>query len=515
MKKFTKVLSVLLIGILLLVGCSQSSEPPAVDAQGTESPAEEPALEIKDTLALAHWQEPATLDPQFSNMISWFVIERQMFNNLIKENLDGTYSPELAESWELIDDKTIRFVLRDEVYFHNGEKLTAEDVYFSLDRGTKAPTSASTFKTVDIENTKVVDELTLDLALKIPDQAILNTLATGRGYIVNKKAVEEMGENEYARAPVGTGPYVFENWISGTEITMTRNDNYFAEPAKVEKLQFKFIPEAANRVIELETGGVDIAYSIDASDVNRIQELEGYDIVMGPSYRYTTLTMSMKDELLKDKRIRQALTYAIDKELLVEVVYGETAEVLNGVMPVNALGFKAMEATSYDVELAKELLAEAGYADGLDLTFLVEPGSEYENIAEVIQNMWKDIGVNTELVTMDRQSYLAQGNEYQVAIRAGNANHPSNILIIYDSAFGDRIQGNDPYIDETLIGFRQIYNDAERQAVLDDLQDYLWDIKYTIPVAHTNIIFGVSDKVDNFTSHPLGLMELSNMAVYQ
>jgi peptide/nickel transport system substrate-binding protein len=322
-----------------------------------------------------------------------------------------------------------------------------------------------------------------------------------------------MGEAEFARNPVGTGPYSVSEWISGTQIKLVAFDNYFNGVAKTPNLIYKFIPEASNRVIELETGDVDVALNLASSDIARVRDMENADIVMVPSYRYTTLTMSMKDEVLKDKRIREALSYAIDKPLLVDAIYGESADVLNGVMPTNAIGFKEMEPAEYNPEKAKALLAEAGYGNGLILEFQVDPGSEYLDIAEIVQSMWQDVGVTANIITMDRPSYLAQGNEYQISIRAGNANHPSNILIIYDSAFGDRIQPNDPYIDSALNEFRQIYDDAKRKVVLDELQDYLWDIKYTIPLAHTKTIYGLSNKIGNFVPDPLGLVDWSAVTV--
>lgn len=515
MNKLTKLLVMLLMLSLLVTGCGPAesatdAEPSGSEPASTETETEPAAKVMKDTLTIAHWQEPATLDPQYSNMIAWFLVEKQIFDGLVEfDDATGTYIPALATSWEYLDDTHIRFTLRDDVLFQNGEKMTANDVYFTFKRATESPKSASSYKTLDIENTVVVDDTTIDVALKIPDEAFLNTLSSGRGYIVSQKAVEEMGEADFARNPVGSGPYQMAEWVSGTEIKLTAFADYYKGKAKTENLLFRIIPEASSRVIELETGGVDVALSVPATEVNRVDEMEGADLIQVPSYRYTCITMSMKDELLSDKKIREALVYAIDKELLVEVVYGDTASSLNGVMNSNAMGFKEMEPTPYDPDLAKQLLAEAGYADGVEVTFLVEPGSEYIDIAEAVQSMWKDVGITANLTIMDRQSYLAQGNEYQIAIRAGNANHPSNILIIYDSAFGDRIQGNDDFIDAGLIEFRQIYDDAEREAVLAELQDHIWDIKYSIPVAHTNTIYGISNKIEGFVADPLAMVDWS------
>lgn len=514
MNKVYQLLVSILIFSLVLGGCGSSSTTATTESGQTEAATTEAVAEktFKDTLTIAHWEEPATLDPQYSNMISWFIVEKNIFNGLL-DYVNDEYVPVLATSWENLDDTHIRFHLRDDVTFQNGEPMTAADVYFTLKRATESPKSASSYKTLDIENTKIVDDYTIDVALTMPDEAFFNTLSSGRGYIVSQKAVEEMGEAEFARNPVGTGPYMVSEWVSGTEIKLTAFEGYYAGVAQTPNVIYKFIPEASNRAIELETGDVDVALNIAANDVERVREMENADIVMVPSYRYTTLTMSMQDEILQDKHVREALVYAIDKSLLVDVVYGDTADVLNGVMPTNAIGYKEMTPTEYDPEKAKALLAEAGYADGLTLDFQVDPGSEYLDIAEIVQSMWQDVGVTANIITMDRPSYLAQGYNYQISVRAGNANHPSNILIIYDSAFGDRIQPNDAYIDNALNEFRQIYDDAKRKEVLDALQDYIWDIKYTIPLAHTKTIYGVSNNVENFVPDPLGLVDWSQVTV--
>ncbi len=519
MNKLTKIIALILVVSMTIVGCSsgkKSGETDQPEVTKPEGEVEQTAKRtIKDTIKVAHWEEPATLDPQSSNKASYFLVEEQIFNYLVHEDNNGNYTPELATSWEYIDDTTLRFHLRDDVTFHNGEKFVADDVKFTIERGCTNPISASIYKYFDAEGTAVVDEYTLDVKFKTPYAGALNVLASWRGGIVNKKTVEEMGEAEFGRAPIGTGPYKFVEWQSGTSINLTRNDEYYGDKAIIKNVEFKIIPEATNRVIELETGGVDVVYNVSSNDVSRIIENDDLNLLMGPSYRYTLLTFSMKNEKLQNQKLRDALAYAIDKESLVDAIYGETAEVATGVIPRNVFGYKGFEAVPYDVEKAKALMVEAGYPDGIELKFLCEPIEEYTRTAEAIQNMWKQIGVTLDIHTVEKAAYIAQGNEFEVGLRAGNSNEPSNILVIYDSTFKDKIQPNDQYIDEQLAKVARLIVPEERKEALAELQDYIWNKRWTVPIAYTNVIYAANKNVENWEVHPLNLTNISEVTVYE
>lgn len=181
-------------------------------------------------------------------------MQRVVYDTLVVQNENGEIVPGLAESWEVIDDLTVRFHLREGVKFSNGQELTSEDVVYSLQRATTEPGSASMFSSFDGENTKAVDPYTVDICVKQPFAAIYNYLASSRGDIICKSAMEEMGGEAYGRQPVGTGPFVLSEWNTGDSLVLTRNENYWGDAPAYDKLTFRIITEAANRTIELETG---------------------------------------------------------------------------------------------------------------------------------------------------------------------------------------------------------------------------------------------------------------------
>ncbi|HWP68552.1 MAG TPA: ABC transporter substrate-binding protein [Rectinemataceae bacterium] len=470
---------------------------------------------LKDTLRVATWEDLKTMDPQASNFVSNWMVQLNIFDKLVYEDADGVVHPRLATEWKFLDDLTLEMKLRKDVVFHDGGKFTAEDVLYTIKRGKANSISASTFAAFDTDNTVIVDPYTIRLKFKTPYAAVFNTLTTGRGSIVSKAAVEKMGADAFARNPVGTGPYKLAKWKSGTEIDLVRNDNYWGEKALTKNVIYSIIPEAANRVIELETGGVDAVFEVAANDVKRVKSMKGAHILMGDSSRYMTLTFSMKDQLLSNKDIRYALSYAIDKKALVDAVYEGTATVANGMYPSTVFAFKNKGVMPYDVAKAKELLAKAGYPNGFTMNFLLENREADIRLSEIIQNMWAAIGVKVKMFQMSASTYTAQGNKFQAGMRAGNVNEPSNILIIYDSSFGERLEPNDPWIDKKLAAAKTILDSKKRAAAYGEIQDYLYDIRYTVPFAFTPVIYALSDKVNGWVCDPMEQVEMSVVSVYE
>ncbi|MDR1786615.1 MAG: ABC transporter substrate-binding protein, partial [Spirochaetaceae bacterium] len=469
----------------------------------------------KDTLTVVLAEDPLTLDPQSANkVIIWSVIP-YFYDSLLKENQDGTVEPKLAVEWQLLDDVTWRFKLRQGVKFHNGNPFTAEDVLYSFQRAKKNPLSASTFQYFDTDNTKILDDYTIDVKLFRPYAPIFNTLTNARGFIVDKEYVEEVGDAKAAINPIGTGPYKFVSWISGSELRGTRFDDYWDDRAVTQNVVVKFITEASNRAIELETGNADIIYEIDSADADRVEAFPNAHIVSGTSFRYHTLTFSMQDPILKDKRVRYALSLGVDKPALVKAVFGNTAVAASGFMPPTVFAYKDTGVLPYDPAEAKRLLAEAGYPNGVTFKFLHEAREVDFRMAEVIQNMWKQIGVTLEDYAMESKTYAAGGNKFQVGQRAGNADEASNILIIYDSAFADKLQGNDKKLDDMLHNAMTLYDADKRAAAYAEIQDYLYDQRWSVPLAFTDALYGVSDKVQNFQFHPNQRLEVWKMSVLQ
>lgn len=505
MFKFKKLISLLLIICSIsffMVACGDSESKSTDDGKKTEVKEDEKVEEVKykDTIVMVTNYEADTLDPRRGNSAQNNIPLGLIFENLIYVTPDGKYEPGLAESYELEDSTHLRIKLREGVKFSNGEELTTEDVFYCLERTLHDSTSKSTMIWFDPEGTVIEDDYNMVIAMHEPYSPYEYVLSGGRTYIGNKKTMEEMGEEDHARSPVGTGPYVLKNWEVGSKMEFTANPNWWQGKAATENLILRVVPEASSRVIELETKQADFAFYIEGSDVGRVDELDGYHVEQKPSARYFLVTLSMEEELFKDQRVREALSLAIDNEALVNSTLDGIGIKLTGIYSPIVFGFKdyGEDYMPYDVEKAKELMKEAGYEDGFEIEMQVNPTTQFEKMAEVVQAMWSRINVRVNIVPVALATYEAQhSGQWQASIRDGNAFEVSNILIIYEKQFGSRLQPNDDYLDSMLQKYKTVYDEKEQLELLDEIQQYIYDKRYSIPFAYVPQVYGVSDKLEN------------------
>ena len=443
-----------------------------------------------DTLRVILNSEPSNLDPHNNTRLTAWAVQEEIFDKLVTKDDDGNIVPDLATKWEQIDDKTTRFYLRDDVTFHDGTKLTADDVVFSLQRACEASGSKTFYISFDPENIKKVDDYTVDVATKEPFAAVLNYLASARGAILCKSAVESKGDEEFGRSPVGSGPFKFVSWTTGDKIVLERNEEYWGDKPAYTNLQFRFVTEATNRAIEVETGGADIAYSIAANDAERLQGNSDVNVITGPAYQYVYVSMNMSDETLKDHRVRQALTEAIDIPSLVEAVYGDSA---------------------------KKLLAEAGYGDGLELTIKMAEDNNFSTMAEIIQGMWAEVGVTANIESMEQATYLEKANagEVQIGMASTNAvsGDPDNAMMIWRTTAVNAIQACDPKIDEYLNAGASEFDTEKRAEIYKEVQQYMWDQDYAVPVCFPNVTYATRSNVSGLQCNPGSTPDLAKVVL--
>jgi|GEM_PF-357207 peptide/nickel transport system substrate-binding protein len=456
----------------------------------------EPAAEYKDTINLVNELEPDIMDPRRGNGVSNNIAMNLIYDSLVNYT-KGEVTPRLAESWEQVDDTHIRFHLKEGVVFSNGNPFTADDVLFSFARGLEDSTSKSTMAWFDPENTVVEDDHTILIAMNYPYAAVYYTLRGGRTWIGDKETMEEIGEAEYGQNPVGTGAYVMSNWIQGSQMEFTRNEKYWGEPAVTPNIVLKFVAEPANRVIELETGAADLAYYIAPADRQRVEDLPNAHVEAGVSEKYYLVTFNMQHEILGKKEVRNALTMAVDIPALADAAFDGKGHAMTGVYPSIVEGWKDMGGYRYDPEGAKAKLAEAGYPDGFEVELHILPGADYQRMAEIVQAYWAAIGVNARIEQSALATREAQG-PWEASIRTATATEISNILIIYEPAFGSRLNANDMELDGMLQELRRTYDSAARAELLSKIQDYLFDKNYSIPFAEVDTVYGVSDSIENF-----------------
>lgn len=503
-----------LLSLGLLAGCGgQKADAPASSgadtAAETEAKAEESTGEAegevknaREQLVFAINNEPGALDPQNVSVVSGYQVLKQLFDTLVVRDNEGNIHPALAESWEYIDPQTIRFKLRQDVVFHNGEKMTAEDVRYSIQRATELPQSASIFVTFDGPGTAVVDDYTVDVKLKEPFAGALAYLATSRGGIVSKKAAEEKGIDGFGQEPVGTGPFKLVKWESGDRIIMERNDDYWGRKAAYRTLIARVIPDASVRTMELESGGIDLLIGINPADLDSLEANEDIVTDIGPGLTHEIWLMSMTAEEFSDIRVRKAMSLALDIPAIVDTVWGDLGSPADSIFSDGVFGHISIGPIKQDVEEAKRLLAEAGYPDGFDTEITFGENATTQAALEVAQQMWAQAGIRVKISPLEQATY--KDNNAAGITRFGRSNFttstgdPDHALANWQSGYKGALNACDDHIDELMRQGRAETDTEKRKAIYAELQQYCWDSYYSIPVVFTKASYAYTNKITNF-----------------
>lgn len=358
--------------------------------------------ERRDTVTVAVDREPKSLIPYGSNDTGSGPVNTLIYEGLLEFDQNMELQPSLATSWEVIDDTHYRFKLRDDVYFHNGAKLTSADVVYTFQQNSVAPATANTLGPIDGANCVAEDEYTVVLALTKPFPAFLNSVGLGIAQIVNKEAMEKDPDG-YASHPIGTGPFSFVEWVSGDFIKLSANKNWWKGQINFDNLVLRYIPEATTRAIEVETGGVDIA-KITVTDAQTIENNPSVKLIKQPILNVSYLSYNCSIEPFNNVKVRQAISSAIDPDAIIQAtLFGLMERSYSAIAPTVWGYYNAGEPYGYDVERAKTLLAEAGYPNGFSCT-LTTNGSEAQ--AEMIQAYLAEIGIEVKLNVTDFANWL-------------------------------------------------------------------------------------------------------------
>ena len=355
------------------------------------------------------------LDPQMQEETVTNTIARHFFDGLLNAQADGSLVPALAESWSLSDDNlTWTFNLRKGVKFSDGTPFTAQDVKFTLERA-KGKIISNTV--VTIKDIEIVDDHTVKIVTSEPDSILLDNLSRNR--ILSKEYVTRLGDEAFNLNPVGTGPYKFVEWVKEDHITMVANENYWGPAPVIKNARFRPISNSATRTAALLTGEVDIIEDVPVRDVERIDKTEGYGVFSRPGERLIYLHVDASREVtpavklpknpMTDLRVRQALSLAVNRELIARVVMNNAASPTGQMILEGKRGNLAeLPVPEYNPEKAKELLKAAGYEKGFKVV-LDAPNGRYVNDAQVAQALASQlakVGIEVELNLLPKSVFF-------------------------------------------------------------------------------------------------------------
>lgn len=504
MKKLLKVLALLLAVMMvlpMLAACGKKEETPA--NAGTAA-----APEYKDTLTVALKAEPDTLDPQGTSQVVAFAVQMNIFDTLVRRNEKGEVIPWLADSWERLDNLSVKFHIRDNAKWSDGTDVTAEDVKFSIARASVNPTSTGTMGTFDGDNTEVVDNKTVIVRTKTEFSSFFNYLACSRGSIVCKAAMEAMGEAEYGRKPVSSGFMKVDSWETGTKLVCSKNEYFWGEPASYDNLVFRFITETASRAIELEAGTVDLIYEPGTSDCSRLKDDPGFTLYASEGYTMQQVLFNLSDPVMDNVNLRKALCHALDINAIAKAIYGDYATPANGQFANPISNFLDTGVYEYNVDLAKQALKDAGYENGVTLSVLINQSQDNNDLAVMCKDYWSKIGVTAEINTVASSEWVAamRRGEAQIGPSMGTitTGDPGHALNMFNIIPNQMCHPKDEHANELLAKAKATFDDAERDKVYKELQQYLFETYQQIPIATKKTLYLASAKVEGFWCDPSG-----------
>jgi peptide/nickel transport system substrate-binding protein len=418
----------------------------------------------------------------------------------------GNPIPWLATEWEWVGEKTLRMKLREGVKFSNGELFDAQVAKYSLDiLGLNAPQHATHIGD-SYDRTEIIDDYTVDLHVKSKAGAWLSILARG-SFVVPPQYVEEIGLEAFANQPIGTGPYIFSEWIRDDHITLDANMDYWGGPPPMDQLVFKVIPEEAARLAALETGEVDIITTISSSSVSRIVGSPEMVAVKSPGLRMfgTFFNEIDYESPLNNKTVRQALNYAVDKEGLVKLHGGFASVMTPQWLTPDTFGYNEnLEPFPYDPEKAKELLAEAGYPDGFDIKFAytVNRYPMDKEMGEAVASYLNAVGVRTEQTALEMAEFFRLRREGALGPleQWGVLTPPDACLTLgsWSEQSTMRKFGSREGLEELIISGCEASDGTEQKEIYTRAIEILADDPFCIYLLIPDDIYGTRSNVVNF-----------------
>jgi peptide/nickel transport system substrate-binding protein len=448
------------------------------------------------------WFDPSTAPPQ----ITPFGILYAIHDALVRPLPGSKMAPSLAASWtESPDGLTYEFRLRRGLKFHNGEPLTAEDVKFSYERyrGAGAKEFQARVRQVD-----VVDALTVRFLLKEPwpdFMTFYGTTATAAGLVVPRKYVTQVGDEGFRKHPIGAGPYKFVSHTPGVEIVLEAFAGYWRHVPHVKRLTIKSVPDGTTRAALLKTGEADIAVALDGPDAENVKRDPRLTIVASRHASINWLEFAEQWDTKSpwhDRRLRLAVTHALNRQAINEAAclgYCPPA----GVIIPRVMDFALqVEPPAYDPKKARQLLAEAGYPNGLDAGDLV-PIPPFFTTGEAVVNYLNAVGIRTKMRPMERATFYAAWREKKLRglfiTGVGNSGNAASRVQEFISSQGAYAYGGYPDIDDLFQQQARERDVKKREALLHRIQQLTIDRVMFAPIMDFRALMGVGPRVTEHT----------------
>ena len=514
----------LLLGLMVIAACGapqpQAGASPAASARPAATAAAAVPAVPTGTVTISQATIVPVMDPYALTTNSQFSIYYSVWDPLSRVDEEGKLQNYLAESWQNESPTSWIVKLKKGVKWHDGSPFTAKDVVFSVGR-LLDPATKSIWTAVYsyVTGAEVVDDLTARIKTKT---LVVNVPQDfGRMQMMPKDAFEKLGREAFIKAPIGTGPFKFVKMAAGDSITLEANMDYFAGPPKIKTLVWKQVPDPATRVAELLAGTSDIVISLPPNEVNRINSSPSAKIMAGGSVIRVMLNFANSTTpALKDPRVREAAVRAIDADAINKAIYDGKAGKQTGWLDRNSFGYnKELKPYAYDPAKSKQLLAAAGFPNGLPITFMMRKGDFLlvDEVALSVVDYLKKGGFQVEFKSFENAAFtqMGQRGEYQGIYLLASRNSTGDPDQVFRSLDPKR---EDKYVLdkelERLINVQASEPDVtKRAAAVGAVDKYIQDNFLAFNMMTVPSLDGVNNRVLNFKQSPFDVYSVYPLAV--
>jgi peptide/nickel transport system substrate-binding protein len=434
-----------------------------------------------NTVVVVIESSPTNLDPRVGIDAQSERIDDLLFDSLVRRDEHFELRPWLAERWEIPDSQTYIFHLHQDVKFHDGQALTSRDVKWTLDSlltGKIRSSKAATYS--KIANIEAPNAATLIIHLKEPQASLLWNLSDGAIGVVPYGSGEE-----FNRYPVGSGPFRFVSAAQDKEVVIERNPDYWAEKAKLERVEFKVIPDATTRALELRKHSADVAInSLTADTILALKKDGGLSVMQAPGTIYAYIALNMHDPVLKDARVRQAMAHAINVQPIIQYLFRDQAQPAYSILPPEHWAYDGdVKRYAYDPARARQLLDEAGYRakDGVRFRITMKSSTDETTrlLAAVLQQQLREVGIALDIHTYEFATFfsdITKGAYQMYSMRwIGGNQDPDIFEYVFDSGSfpprrANRTYYSNPRVDALIKEGRTTLDQQKRKVIYEEVQ---------------------------------------------
>ncbi|QKY69893.1 ABC transporter substrate-binding protein [Lentibacillus sp. CBA3610] len=551
--RFWTLMVLLLVFTLLFAACSGDEETDATgesEGDSGDSTEADSGSDGEDVLVFARGGDSESLDPGSTTDGESSRVTKQVLESLLdfdKESFDIV--PGLAHDWEVSDDGlNYTFYLEEGVTFHDGTDFNAEAVKTNFERwadpdheyafeeeGYVYSMYGTMFGGYQGDEGHVIDEINvvndheIEFVLKQPLGYFLQNMAMTYFPITSPAALEEYGP-EINENPVGTGPFKFESWSKDDSIVLSKFEDYRIEDQpKVDEVVFEVIPDNAARLIALQSGEIDIMDGLNPDDAATVEAEQGLDLYTRAENNVGYVGMNTQKEPLDQVEVRQAINHAIDRDAIAEAMYAGYANPAKNLLPPSYMGYNDdVEPYEYDPERAQELLAEAGYEDGMEIELWTMPVArpympDPETVAEIVQNNLAEVGINVSIVREEWAPYLEKTleGEQELFMLGWSGTNGDPDYFLSSLLHGDNVGSSNRTfyenedVDELLNNAKRSIDQDERAAFYQEAQALIHEEAPMVNLVHSTPVMATASYVNNYVPHPstsesLAEVELEN-----